>query len=275
MSVEESPVTSSEATASTAGAGLAIEVRPDGVAILTFDRPDVMNAINWPLYQELLRLYREVAVRPDIKVLVLRGAGRAFCAGGDIEFMRQMDTGEIDKRAVNALSMEFFRAHVSLPQPTIAVVDGPAIGLGVTIALTCDVIFAGERARFADPHVQMGLVPGDGGPVIWPMLVGVAKAKELLFTGDVVRADDALRLGLVNHVHPSDEVLDRALAFAARLAQGPAFAIQATKSLVNLTLRTLGEQVVTQGLALEMLSQDTDYHRTAVARFLADDPIRF
>jgi enoyl-CoA hydratase len=256
------------------GSGLDFRIE-DKVGILSFDRPDVMNAVNYPLYQELVRILREVAARTDIHVLVLRGENGAFCAGGDISFMKQMYSGEISKDEVNLLGLQFYRALISLPQPTISVVDGPAIGLGATIALSCDLIFASTRARIADPHVQMGLVPGDGGPVVWPMLIGPAKAKEFLFTGDVVRADAALEMGLVNHVYPPDQVDARALELAARIARGPAGTIQATKSLVNFALRTMGEQVVTQGLALERVSQETEYHHEAVKRFLAGDPVRF
>jgi enoyl-CoA hydratase len=256
------------------GSGLDFELR-DRVGILTFNRPEVMNAIDMPLYVELVRVVREIEARSDIHVLILQGAGRAFCAGGDISFMEQMHTGEASKDEANLLGLQLFRALVSLPQPTISVVNGPAIGLGATIALCCDLIFASDTARIADPHVQMGLVAGDGGPVIWPMLIGAAKAKEFLFTGDIVRAEQALELGLVNHVYPVDEVHERAFAFAQRIANGPTRAIQATKALVNFSLRTMGEQVVTQGLALERVSQESEYHHMAVERFLAGDPIRF
>lgn len=256
------------------GSGLDFRIE-DAVGVLTFDRPDVMNAVNHPLYQELVRILREVATRTDISVLVLRGENGAFCAGGDISFMKQMRSGEISKDEVNQLGLQFYRALVSLPQPTVSVVDGPAIGLGATIALSCDLIFASTRARIADPHVQMGLVPGDGGPVIWPLLIGPAKAKEFLFTGDVVLADAALEMGLVNHVYPPEVVDARAMEFAKRIARGPATTIQATKALINFGIRTMGEQVVTQGLALERVSQETEYHREAVNRFLAGDPVRF
>lgn len=254
---------------------LRLEVRPDGVGVLTFDRPEVKNAVNWPLYQRLGQLMHEVSGREDIAVLVLRGANGAFCAGGDISFMRQMFEGEIAKADVTALALKVFRLQTALPQPTIAVVDGPAIGLGCTLALSCDLVFASTRAVFADPHVQMGLVPGDGAALIWPMLIGPARAKEFLFTGDALKGAEAERLGLVNRVLPPETVLEEALAYAARLASGPPMAIQAAKALVNLSLRALGEQVVPQGLAMESVSQESDYHRKAVEGFLSGSPLRF
>lgn len=263
--------------AADAGArSLHLEVRADGVAVLTFDRPEVKNAVNWPLYQRLGELLADVARRDkEIQVLVIRGTSGAFCAGGDISFMQQMFSGEVDKADVGAVALSVFRAQTALPQPTIAVVDGPAIGLGCTLALGCDLVFAGTRAVFADPHVQMGLVPGDGAALIWPLLVGPARAKEFLFTGDPLRAEEAERLGLVNRVYPSESVHDEALAYAARLAAGPPIAIRGAKSLVNTLLRSLGEQIVPQGLTLESLSQESDYHRKAVEGFLSGSPLRF
>lgn len=245
------------------------------IAALTFSRPERLNAIDWQVYAALDAAFDRIARNDDIRVLLLCGAGRAFCAGGDISFMRQMFEGEIDPQLVQDVSLRVFNALVALPQPTIAVVNGPAIGLGCTLALCCDLIYAGDRAVFGDPHLQMGLVPGDGGAVLWPLRVGPAKAKELLFTGDPVRAADAHAMGLVNHVHPTDEVHDQALAMARRLANGPVQALRATKALTNHVLRDLGERVVKASLALEHVSQFSDYHREAVKRFLDDDPIRY
>ncbi len=255
--------------------GLRFDLTPTGVGILTFDRPEHLNAIDWPLYQALATAIDRIADAPDIHVLVLEGSGRAFCAGGDIGFMQQMYDGDVDKEDVARIGARVFRALTGLPQPSMAIVHGPAIGLGCTIALCCDLVFAGDRAVFADPHVQMGLVPGDGGAVLWPLLVGPARAKEYLLTGDPIRAEEADRLGLVNHVYPSDEVRERALAFAHRLANGPKQTLQAAKALTNHVVRTLGEELIRGSLAMESLSQASQYHRDAVKRFLAGDPIRF
>lgn len=266
MSVHMSPVTT---------AGLGYEELSRGVVVLTFDRPPRRNAIDWSLYKAFVEAVEGIGRRQDVRVLLLRGAGGAFCAGGDISFMKQMYSGEVDKAEVQALQVRFFSAQIALPQPTIAVVDGPAIGLGCTFALSCDLVFAGEHAKFADPHVQMGLVPGDGGTLLWPLLIGPARAKEFLFTGDPVGATEALAMGLVNRVYPSGEVFDRAVAYASRLAAGPTATIQAIKALTNQTTRALGEQFIRAGLAMESVSQESDYHRTAVERFLAGDPVRF
>jgi enoyl-CoA hydratase len=254
--------------------GLRFELTENGVGILTLDRPERLNALDWPLFQALPRAIDEIATRTEVKVLVLEGAGRAFCAGGDISFMRQMHEGTVDKHDVARAGVRIFRGLTSLPQPSIAVVQGPAFGLGCTVALGCDMVFASEQAVFADPHVQMGLVAGDGSTVLWPLLIGPSRAKEHLMTGDPLSAAEAERLGLVNHVYPSD-VRQHALKFADRLANGPDLTLQATKSLVNQLIRNLTEQQLRGGLAMETLSQGSDYHRQAVERFLAGDPIRF
>lgn len=257
------------------GDGIRFDVVEPHIGAVTFDRPERLNAIDWSVYQGLDRAFGEVGRSDDIRVLMVRGAGRAFCAGGDVSFMRQMFEGEIDTGRVQDVSLRVFNALVGLPQPTIAVVNGPAIGLGCTIALCCDLIYASDRAIFADPHLQMGLVPGDGGAVLWPLRVGPAKAKEFLFTGDPVSAADALAMGLVNHVHSVDRVHDEAVAMARRLARGPARALRATKAITNHLVRDLGERLVRASLASEQVSQFSDYHREAVKRFLDDDPVRY
>ena len=256
-------------------APLLIETLPSGVVVLTFNRPQRLNAVDWPLYQRFVGALEELSRDKTVPAIIIRGAGRGFCSGGDIAFMRQMYEGEIDKTAVQDLQVRFFSTQMALPQPTIAVVDGPAIGLGCTFALSCDLIFAGENAVFADPHVQVGLVPGDGGALLWPLLVGPNKAKEFLFTGDSVKAAEAHRIGLVNQLHPSDEVFARAVQFAERLARGPRSTIQAIKALTNQTTRALGEQFIRAGLTMESLSQESEYHQGAVKAFLAGDRLAF
>jgi enoyl-CoA hydratase len=246
-----------------------------GIARLRIDRPEVLNAINWDVYQALERRLGEVAHMHDVRVLLLCGSGRAFSAGGDITFMREMFEGTIDPQDVGDLGLRVFRALVELPQPTIAVVDGPAIGVACTLALCCDLIYASDRARFADPHLQMGLVPGDGGAVVWPLRIGLARAKEFLFTGDPITAPDALAMGLINHVHSSEDVHDAALSMARRLANGPVAALRATKAITNHVLRDLGDRLVPASLALEHVSQYSAYHRDAVRRFLDGDPVRY
>jgi enoyl-CoA hydratase len=157
---------------------------------------------------------------------------------------------------------------LDLEKPIIAKVRGPAIGLGCTIALFCDVIFAADTARFADPHVKVGVVAGDGGAVIWPQLVGYARAKEYLMTGDPLTANEAERIGLINHVVPETELDARVDAFAKKLAAGAPQAIKYTKVSVNLGLKQLAHTILDASMAYEMVTFTTKDHREAVASFL-------
>lgn len=249
--------------------GLTFELVDGHIGVLTLNRPELLNAISWELYNALATAFYRISARNDIRVVVLQGAGRAFCAGGDVRFMRQQFDGEIPLQDVQKLALRYMTELLNLPQPTIAVVHGPAVGFGCTTALACDIVFAGDRARFADPHLRIGLVAGDGAAVLWPLLVGPARAKQYLLTGDSIDAAKAERIGLVNEVYPSDEVHEHAMTLARRLAAAPVEATRATKALVNHVIRTLGEGALRAGLQMELVSQLSEEHRVAVEQFLA------
>jgi enoyl-CoA hydratase len=157
---------------------------------------------------------------------------------------------------------------LALEKPLIAAVNGHAVGLGATIALFCDVIFASENARFSDPHVNVGLVAGDGGCVIWPLLIGVARAKRYLMTGDTIGAKDAEQIGLINEALPQDQVLPTAIAFAQRLANGPIKAIGWTKMSINEFLRHQVNLILHTSLATEYLCFESTDHAEAVNAFV-------
>src|SRR5882724_4115336 len=171
----------------------------------------------------------------ETHVVVLTGTGRAFSAGGDIKWFQDMTPPQLE-----ALFTEARKIIVDLlevQQPIIAAVNGPATGLGATLALFSDIIFAADNAHIGDPHVRVGIVAGDGGAVIWPWLVGAARAKEFLLTGDLLTAAEAERIGLINHVVPADQLMTTAMALAQRFAIGPTQAIRGTKASVNKILR--------------------------------------
>lgn len=258
------PIIDDEATA-----GLTFELVDGHVGVLTLNRPEQLNAINWELYNALATAFYRISSRDDIRVVVIQGAGRAFCAGGDVRFMRQQFEGEIPLQDVQRLAMRYTSELLNLPQPTIAVVHGAAVGFGCTTALACDIVLAGDRAKFADPHLRIGLVAGDGAAVLWPLLIGPARAKQYLLIGDSIDAVKAERIGLVNEVYPSDEVHDRAVALARRLAAAPVEATRATKALINHAVRVLGEGAFRAGLQMELVSQMSVEHRAAVEEFLA------
>ena len=204
---------------------------------------------------------------------MLTGAGRAFCAGGDFSPdavpLGSFGTPLVEegRRIVDGL--------LACRKPVIAAVNGYAMGLGATIALLCDVVVAGRSAVFADTHVTLGIGAGDGGQVIWPMLIGPNKAKYFLMTGDRVDATEAERIGLINFVVDDAETLDRALAIATRLAAGPAQAISASKQAVNAWMRTVAATVLPLSLQLEEACFGSPDQVEAAAAFNEKRPPRF
>lgn len=253
-----------------------IEVRRDGrVLVLTLNRPEKLNAINGRLHAELARIFADVAQDEEAQAVVLTGAGRGFSAGGDVDWFGQVAA---DPRAFDLVMWEarkIIHDLLDLEQPLIAAVNGAATGLGATLALFCDTIFMADSARIGDPHVRMGIVAGDGGAVIWPWLLGPARAKEYLMTGDLLTAQEAERIGLVNHVVPAAECLPRALEFACRLADGPVLAVKWTKVSVNKLLKAATNLVLDTSLALEARTFATEDHREAVRAFVEKRPPRF
>jgi enoyl-CoA hydratase len=243
---------------------IVIDKRPDGVALATLNRPEKLNAVNATLHHELARLTREADDDNDVRVLVITGAGRAFCAGGDFSPKNDRDDGD-------AITMREGRQIVDhlleCSKPVISAVNGYAMGLGATVALLADVVFAARSAVFADTHVNMGIGAGDGGQVIWPLLMGVNRAKYFLMTGERVTATEAERMGLVNFVVDDGTVVDEALALAGRLARGPGLAISASKVAVNNYIRVISSLVLPLSLSLEERTLASHDHREAVRAF--------
>jgi enoyl-CoA hydratase len=218
------------------------------------------------MHTELSTIFADIATDSEVRVLVLTGAGQAFCAGGDIAWLRDLTPG-----ALNPMLKEARKIVVDLLEleiPVIAAVNGPATGLGATLALFCDVVFAASEARVGDPHVRVGLVAGDGGAVIWPWLVGPARAKELLMTGDLLDAAAAERIGLINHVVPAGDLMETVGKLAVRLANGAPAAIRGTKASINALLRDSVNLVLDASLAREHGTFLTNDHREAVTAFL-------
>jgi enoyl-CoA hydratase len=238
-----------------------IEKRPNGVAVVTLNRPEKLNAVNAALHHELARFTRDAEADPEVKVIVLAGAGRAFCAGGD--FGPGANAG--------GLSLEEGRQIVDhlleLRKPIVSAVQGYAMGLGATIALLCDVVVAGQSTTIADTHVRMGIGAGDGGQVIWPLLMGVNRAKWFLMTGDRVTGPQLLELGLASFLVPDDEILKKALECADRLAAGPALAISASKVPINQYIRMVSNLVLPLSLSMEGATMRSEDAREAQRAF--------
>ncbi len=239
-----------------------IDKRDNGVAIATLNRPERLNAVNGTMHHELAGICRAADADPDVKVLVFTGAGRAFCAGGDFGPDSEV-THRITLEDARMIVDHLLEAHI----PIISAVNGYAMGLGATVALLCDVVVAADSAVFADTHVKLGIGAGDGGQVIWPFLMGVNRAKYYLMTGDRLDAAEAERLGLVNFVVPDDELMDRALEIADRLATGPSLAIAASKVPINNWLRTVSAQVLPLSLSMEGATMRSADAREAAQAF--------
>jgi enoyl-CoA hydratase len=241
----------------------------------TFNRPETLNAVDRVGHEELARFFTDLATDPLTDVAILSGAGRAFSAGGDLEHIQRM----IDEPGLFIDDLPSVKRIVfgmlDCPKPIIAKLNGPAVGLGATIALLCDVIFAAPTAKIGDPHVKVGFVAGDGGAVIWPHLIGHARAKEYLMTGRLLTAEEAEKIGLINHVVPAAD-LDRVVdEFAQELLSGAMRAIQLTKLAVNIGLKQLAHSVMDASVAFEALSNATADHREAVQALREKRPPRF
>jgi 2-(1,2-epoxy-1,2-dihydrophenyl)acetyl-CoA isomerase len=214
-----------------------LETVKDGVALLTLNRPDRLNAMSGPMLDGLLEALPRLAAAPDVGVIVLTGAGRGFCAGGDVKAMaegREMAGETLEDRAAGLRArMEVSRWLHELPKPTIAMVRGAAAGAGLSLAMACDMRIAGESARFATAFARVGYSGDFGGSYFLTQLVGTAKARELYFTADILDAPQALALGLVNRVVPDARLEEETLALATRLARGPRIAYRYMKRNMN------------------------------------------
>jgi enoyl-CoA hydratase len=253
-----------------------MEIARDGrVLRVTLNRPDVLNAVNARLHYELAHIWDDVMYDDDTDVVVLTGAGRAFSAGGDYPWLLQ----GLETRTVGSLSSyEAKRVVFNLldcEKPVICRMNGDAIGLGATIALFCDMIIAADHARIGDPHVRAGLVAGDGGAVIWPQLIGFARAKQYLMTGDLIEAPEAARMGLINQAVPEAE-LDAAVdKLAHKLVNGATKAIRWTKVSANIALKQLAHSVFDAGISYELTTQLGEDHAEAVRSFVEKRKPRF
>ncbi|WP_077801706.1 enoyl-CoA hydratase/isomerase family protein [Streptomyces sp. JHA26] len=216
----------------------------DGVGTLRLDRPP-MNALDIATQDRLKELAEEVTRREDVRAVVIHGGEKVFAAGADIKEMQVMDHAAMIVRA-RALQ-DSFTAVARIPKPVVAAVTGYALGGGCELALCADFRIAADNARFGQPEILLGLIPGAGGTQRLSRLVGPSKAKDLIFTGRQVKADEALAIGLADRVVPAAEVYEQAHAWAARLAKGPAIALRAAKEAIDTGLET----DIETGLAVE------------------------
>jgi enoyl-CoA hydratase len=256
---------------------LKVEVA-DRIATLTINRPDRLNAVNGVVHHELEQVWIDLAADSDVNAIIFTGAGRAFCAGGDVKGMAEGGFAGAEgakkgkgrgRGAIQAANgRRLVENMLDVEQPIIGAINGDAVGLGATLALLCDITVVSEKARFADTHVKVGVVAGDGGAVIWPLLIGPHRAKEFLMRGNFIDGARAERIGMVNYAVAPDQVMPKAKELAQELADGPTFAIRWSKLAVNKWLKEQANLIMDTGLAYEMMTFNTWHHQEAVKAFV-------
>ena len=249
---------------------LAIE-KDDRVATVTLNRPETGNRIEHRFHAELQDIWVDLLRDKEVNAILLTGSGRYFSVGGNIKGMQDRPGGDVFEEGEMLGPIRRRRSGRIQPgraKSSCRTINGDCMGLAATVALLCDITVASRTARIADPHVKVGLVAGDGGAVIWPMLVGPNRAKEFLMRGNLIDALEAERIGLVNYAVAPDEVLPKARELARELANGAPWAIRWTKLAVNKAIRDQFNLIMDASYALEMCTFQTDDHREAVRAFV-------
>jgi len=244
-----------------------VEVRADGpLRIITLNRPDALNAVNDALHTALARLWPRLSEDLDARAAVLTGAGRAFSAGGDFAYLDELRRDATLRAKTIAHGRDIVLGMARCRVPVVAAVNGPAVGLGCSLVSLSDVVYIAETAYLADPHVQVGLVAADGGPLTWPLHTSLLLAKEYALTGARIPAQRAVEMGLANHV--ADDPLAEALACAKRIAGLPRQAVESTKRLLNLQLERAVLATLDFATTAEDQSFQTDDFRATIAGLL-------
>lgn len=246
---------------------LLIEVHGD-VRIVVLNRPEALNAADETLHGRLASVWRTLAEDPEVRAIVLTGAGKAFSGGGDLDLLHRMTEDRELRSRIMDEAAEIVQTMTTVPVPIVAAVNGPAVGLGCSLAAMSDLVLVEEQAYFADPHVALGLVAADGGALTWPLLTSLLRAKEHLLLGDRLPAADAVAAGLANRVVPEGTSRDAALEVAQRLAALPPQAVRETKALLNTALRGAVDTSLSGALEAETASFDEPAFQANLARML-------
>jgi enoyl-CoA hydratase len=247
-----------------------LTVTADGpIRIVRINRPADLNAINEPLHRALAQIWRQLAADQEARAVVLTGEGRAFSAGGDLDWITSFLDDPVARDESLREGAEIIEEVLRFPLPVIAAVNGPAVGLGCSIAVLCDVLLISATAYLADPHVAVGLVAGDGGAAFWPLLTPLLRSRVYLFTGDRIPAATAVELGLATKAVPADELLPEAMTLAMRFAKQPIEAIRGTKRVLNMHLAGALAGPLQSGFAAEAVSMQTPEHRARLEAMLA------
>lgn len=246
----------------------------DEVAIVTLNRPEARNALDIPMRREMAELVSEIRDDESVRAVILTGAGGVFCAGGDMRGMREKRSSAQSYKRIADLHV-WLPSLVNMEKPVIAAVDGPAFGGGMNLALAADFILASDTARFCQVFGRVGLVPDLAGMYLLPRLVGLQRAKELVFSGRTLRADEAMDMGIVHSVHAPDQLLDAAFALACRFCSASTLAIGLAKNILNQSFHLDQRAMAELEAMAQALCMDSAYHKEAVQRFLDKKPALF
>jgi enoyl-CoA hydratase len=246
-----------------------LRISQDGpVVTVTLNRPEVRNVINAELHDELATIFTDLDIDDSCELAILTGAGGYFCGGGDLNWILSQNRNlELSAHAGRA-NRRIQNSILDLEKPIIAKVRGPAVGLGCSLALYCDFVYATPDAVFSDPHVSVGLVAGDGGAILWTQLIGYARARRYLLTGDPIRGREAANIGLITEAVPDDELDQVVDQMAKRLLSGAKYAIKWTKAAINAALKVTANPVIDRAGSFENLTQMTEDNRIAAEAFL-------
>ncbi|NNC72927.1 MAG: enoyl-CoA hydratase/isomerase family protein [Sphingomonadaceae bacterium] len=238
--------------------------RDGAVLTAAFDSDHPVNGVDAAMHEELATLFTDLQRDAASDIIILTGRGRAFCAGGDFDWFEEQIENPAKFRAIAWEAKRIVTSLLDMEKPMLCRLNGAAAGLGATIALLCDTIVADEGALIGDPHVKVGLVAGDGGALIWPQLIGFARAKELLITGDMLSAQRAAEMGLINYAVPTEELDAKVGEIVAKLQANPKWAVRWTKTVANIPLRALAQQMMDASIGYESVSNTLEDRAEAV-----------
>jgi enoyl-CoA hydratase len=246
-----------------------ILVQPDGQVLrVTLNMPDKRNALDSSAQHELGRIFIDITDDPNVRCVLLTGAGKSFSVGGDLPKMQEKIDNPQKFFAAIPNSKRIVNSLLDCPKPIVCRLNGDAIGLGCTIALLCDVVIASSEAKIGDPHVRVGLVAGDGGAIIWPQLIGFARARRYLLTGDLLTGREAADIGLIAVAVEPDQLDAETERWVAKLIAGATTSISGTKLAINAALKQLAATGMDLGMAYEGLSNISADHQEAVTAFV-------
>jgi 2-(1,2-epoxy-1,2-dihydrophenyl)acetyl-CoA isomerase len=247
----------------------------DGIATMTLNRPHKRNALDLLMRREIADVVRTVNLDPSVRVFVMMSSGGSFCSGGDISTMQTREPDAAAGRRRMRDNWDWIDQLVHLDRPVIAAVDGPAVGAGFNLALAADFILATPNAYFCESFAKIGLIPDLGGLYMLPRIVGLQRAKEIVFSARRISAEEAVSLGIAWKIVPSDTLADAANALARSLTHCSATAMGLAKGILNASSQSDLRTVLEMEASANGICFETDYHRDAIKRFLGKEPMAF